>query len=604
MKYQVEEIESQVRSGENSRWEFKQVTFAEDEPKRPARGDWADEIAAFANASGGVMLAGVGDDGSVIGMSRTQIVNLDHLLVEVSTDSIKPPVRIRTYHKELTDGKLVLVAEVPGSESVHESPGGNYIRVGTSKRLMAEDERLRLIQWRSQARFLWFDQQPVPETGFRTLAEVLWKPLLSAEGAIEPEIALGKLALLDIDDDEVLRATVAGVLLCTPNPEQWLPNACITATRYRGKDRASGQIDAKEITGPLNEQIAAAVAFAVRNMQVAARKDPARSDLPQYSEKAVFEAVVNAVAHRDYSIRHSRIRLSMFDDRLEIQSPGSLPNNLTIESMASRQSTRNEALISILARMSVGDTRGGSDRQYFMERRGDGVPIILRETWELCGKYPEYRVVDDSEVLLVMPAAIHEPSSTRVVVSVRSGGRPLPDADLLFLYSNKTWTRAITNDDGEAVVNLHTTVLPMTVFASAPNHAAFLERDWIPRERTLAIDLDTLLEGGSVIFEEATGTLPGLNGRLKVISDAHDRSFLYAMNVTINQGQQQPVHFFSGEEMHLTDADGTELNVRVVDIVGRSTIVEYFDAAEHNENSSFILEAQQARGTNNKDNEE
>ena len=604
MKYRVEEIEGQLRSGEDSSWEFKQVTFAEDEPKQPTRRDWADEIASFANASGGVMLAGVGDDGSVIGMSRTQIANLDNLLVEVSTDSIKPPVRIRTYHKELSDGKLVLVAEVPESESVHESPGGNYIRVGASKRLMGGDEHLRLTQRRLQARFLWFDKQPVPETGYRTLAETLWKPLLSAEGATEPEVALGKLALLEIDDDGVLRATVAGVLLCTPNPEQWLPNACITATRYRGKDRASGQIDAKEITGPLNEQIAAAVAFAVRNMQVAARKDPARSDLPQYSEKALFEAVVNAVAHRDYSIRQSRIRLSMFDNRLEIQSPGSLPNNLTIESMASRQSTRNEALISILARMSVGDTRGGSDRQYFMERRGDGVPIILRETWELCGKYPEYRVVDDSEVLLVMPAAIHEPSSARVIVSVRSGGRPLPDADLLFLYPNKTWTRAITNDDGEAAVNLHTTVLPMTVFASAPNHAAFLERDWIPRERTLAIDLDALLEGGSVIFEEATGTLPGLKGRLKVIRDAHDRSFIYATNITINHGLQQPVHFFSGEEMHLTDADGTELHVRVVDIIGRSTIVEYFDASEHNQNSSSIIEAQQASRTNNKDKEE
>ena len=266
MNYRVEEIESQLRSGEDSGWEFKQVEFAGDRPKRPTRGDWADEIAAFANAAGGVVLAGVSDDGHVIGMSRAQIANLDSLLVEVSTDTIKPPVRIRTHHKELSDGKLILLAEVPESDSVHESPGGNYIRVGASKRLMGGDERLRLAQRRSQARFLWFDKQPVPGTGFRTLAEALWKPLLSAEGAAEPEAALGKLALLEDDEAGVLRATVAGVLLCTPNPEQWLPNACITATRYRGGDRASGQVDAREITGPLNEQIAGAVAFAARNM--------------------------------------------------------------------------------------------------------------------------------------------------------------------------------------------------------------------------------------------------------------------------------------------------------------------------------------------------
>ena len=578
MNYRVEEIESRLRLGEDSGWEFKQVQFAGDRPKRPTRGDWADEIAAFANAAGGVMLAGVADDGNVIGMSRAQIANLDSLLVEVSTDTIKPPVRIRTHHEELSDGKLVLLVEVPESDSVHESPSGSYIRVGASKRLMAGDERLRLAQRRSQARFLWFDKQPVPESGFKTLAEALWKPLLSAEGAAEPEAALGKLALLEDDEAGVLRATVAGVLLCTPNPERWLPNACITATRYRGGDRASGQIDAQEITGPLNEQIAGAVAFAARNMQVAARKDPARSDLPQYSEKALFEALVNAVVHRDYSMRGSKIRLSMFDDRLEIQSPGSLPNNLTVESMASRQSTRNEALTSVLARMPVEGTRGGEDRRYYMERRGDGVLIIQRETWELCGKYPEYKVVDDSEVLLVIPAAMQERSPARAVISVRSGGRSLPGADLLLLFPNKTWKRATTDEQGEAAVDLHTTQLPMTVFVSAPAHAAHLERDWTPSERALAIDLDILPEGGSVILAEATGHLPGLKGRLNPIRDTHDRTYLYASNIAIDEGKQQPVHFIPGEELQLTDAEGTELRVRIVGIIGRSALVEYSDA--------------------------
>ncbi|MCY4230766.1 MAG: putative DNA binding domain-containing protein [Alphaproteobacteria bacterium] len=578
MSYRVEEIESRLRSGEDSGWEFKQVEFAGDRPRRPTRDDWADEFTAFSNATGGVVLAGVADDGNVIGMSRVQITNLDSLLVEVSTDTIKPPLRIRTHHKELSDGKLVLLVEVPEGDSVHESPGGCYIRVGASKRLMTGDERLRLAQRRSQARFLWFDKQPVPETGFKTLAEALWRPLLSAEGAAEPEAALGKLALLEDDEAGILRATVAGVLLCTPNPERWLPNACITATRYRGGDRASGQIDAQEITGPLNEQIAGAVAFAARNMQVAARKDPARSDLPQYSEKALFEALVNAVVHRDYSMRGSKIRLSMFDNRVEIQSPGSLPNNLTVESMALRQSTRNEALTSVMARMPIGGTRGGEDRRYYMERRGDGVPIIQRETWQLCGKYPEYEVVDDSEVLLVVPAATHERSPARAVVSVRSGGRSLPGTNLLLLFPNRTWKRATTDDQGEAAVDLHTTQLPMTVFASAPEHAATLVRDWIPSERALAIDLEALPAGGSVILPEATGHLPGLKGRLNPIRDSHDRTYLYASNIAIGEGKQQPVHFIPGEELQLTDAEGAELRVRIIDIVGRSALVEYFDA--------------------------
>ena len=574
MIYSEEEIRRQLHLAEDSHWEFKQIEFAGNKPRNPRRDELADEIAAFANANGGVLLCGVTDEGEMQDMSREQIVELDSVMVEVSSDAIKPPVRIRTHHRQL-DGKRLLVVEVPEGESQHDSPGGSYIRVGGSKRKMPGDERLRLAQRRGQARFRSFDEQTLPDTGFGTLDESLWKPLLTAEGAADPESALGKLALLAPDEAGIPRSTVAGVLLCTRNPEQWLPNACITATRYRGADRASGQIDSQEITGPLNRQIADAVAFAVRNMHVAARKEPGRVDLPQYSGKALFEAVVNAVAHRDYSMHGSRIRLSMFENRLEIQSPGSLPNNLTIDSMTTRQATRNEALTSVLGRMPVEGVRGSEDRQYFMERRGDGVPIIRRETQELCGKLPEYRLIDDSEVRLTIPAAAQEQSPARAVITVRSAGRPLPGTDLLTLFPNKTWKRASTDEDGEATVDLHTTHLPMTVFAAAPGYAAHLVRDWTPSRETLAIELEALPEGGAVIFSEATSDLPGLKGRLNPIRDTHDRTYLYASNIAINEGCQQPVHFVPGEDLRLTDSNGSELLVCIVDIVGRSSLVEY-----------------------------
>ena len=575
MTYNNEEIMRRLRLGEDSTWEFKQVEFSGDRPAGPRREDWANEIAAFANASGGALLCGVSDDGEVQGMSRRQVTNLDALLVEVCTDSIKPPVRIRTDHRELADGRLVLLVEVAPGDSLHEAPGGSYIRVGASKRRMTSDERLRLAQRRGQARFRWFDEQPVPGTGLRTLEEELWKPLLSAEGAADPESALTKLALLAPDDAGVTRATVAGVLFCTRNPERWLPSASITATRYRGKDRASGQIDAQEIAGPLNRQIADAVAFAVRNMQVAARKVPARVEMPQYSDRALFEAMVNAVAHRDYSIHGSRIRLSMYEDRVEIQSPGSLPNNLTVESMATRQATRNETLTSVLGRMPVAGVRGSEDRLYFMERRGDGVPIIQRETRELCGQPAAYRLIDGSELCLIIPAAQLDPSPAVTTVTVHGAGRPLSGVDLLVLFPNKTWKEATTDQDGEATVDLYTTHLPMTVFAAAPGSTAHVERDWVPEQRALGIELHELPGGGSCLFAEATGHIPALAGRLNPIRDTHDRTYLYASNIAINQGQQQPVHFFLGEELRLTDAEGQEMLVRIVDIVGRSALVEY-----------------------------
>ena len=575
MIYSGEDIALQLQLGEDSHWEFKQVDFSGTRPRSPSRHDLADEIAAFANAEGGVLLCGATDTGDVQNLSREQLVALDAFLVEVSTDSIKPAVRIRTQHTQTPDGKRFLVVEIPQGDAQHDSPGGSYIRVGGSKREMTSDERLRLAQRRGQARFMSFDEQTVPQTGFNTLDESLWKPLLSAAGVAEPESALGKLALLLPDDTGTPRATVAGVLLCTRNPEQWLPNACITATRYRGKDRTSGQIDAQEITGPLNRQIADAAAFAVRNMQIAARKEPSRVNLPQYSDKALFEALVNAVVHRDYSIRASKIRLSMFEDRVEIQSPGSLPNNLTLESMTARQATRNEALTSILGRMPVGDTHGSQDRQFFMERRGDGVPIIQRETRELCGRLPEYRLIDDTGVLLVIPAAILEPSPAHATVAVYGAGRPLAGVDVLALFPNKTWKRALTDEHGEAQLNLHTTHLPMTVFAVARGFSACLERAWIPAERGLAFDLEELPGGGAAIFPEATGHLPGLNSRLHPVLDSHGRTYLYASNVAINQGQTQPVHFGFGESLRLADAEANELDVRVIYVEGRSALVEY-----------------------------
>ncbi len=155
MTYNDEEILRRLRIGEDSAWEFKQLEFSGDRPISPRRDDWANEIAAFANASGGVLLCGVSDDGEVQDMSREQIVRLDAHLVEICTDTIKPPVRIKTHHTEVADGKLVLLVEVPAGDSVHEAPGGSYIRVGASKRRMTSDERLR------QARFRWFDEQPV-----------------------------------------------------------------------------------------------------------------------------------------------------------------------------------------------------------------------------------------------------------------------------------------------------------------------------------------------------------------------------------------------------------------------------------------------------------
>ena len=568
------EIRQRLRLGEDSRWGFKRIEFSGDHPTSPRREDLADEMAAFANANGGVLLCGVSDGGRLQRMSPEQMAALDRLLVEVSTDAVEPSLRISIHHREL-DGRAFVLVDVPRGDSVHERAGRAFIRVGATKRRLGGDERLRLAQRRAQSRCLWFDRQVVPQTGFHTLNERLWEPLLSAAGATDPRRALMNLRLLASDEADVDRATVAGVLLCTNSPQEWLPQATIVATLYRGKDRSSGQLDAQDIEGPLPAQVADAVRFVVRNMRVSARKTPAREDTPQYSKTAVFEAVVNAVVHRDYSMSSRRIRLSMFKDRLEVDSPGQLPNGMTIAGMDSIQATRNEVLASVFGRIPVGGVPGSDHRRYMMERRGDGVSIILNETRETAGVEPEYRVVDASNLVLAIPAARLELIPSDAMVTVHSEGQPLVGVDVLALFPNKTWQRATTNEAGEAEFNLYTTHLPMTVYAAVPKYAAGLARKWTPHQGGLLLELVPLAAGGAVIFTNETGHLPGLRGRLNPKRDTSDRTFLYADNVAIDEGRRQPVSFRLGKPLRLTDAFGADMSVTIVDIAGRSALVEY-----------------------------
>ena len=575
MPYHDEELRVRLQLGEDSGWEFKAVQFQGDRPASRQRTAWADEIVAFANASGGNLLLGVHDDGSVQGLTRPQLDAVERMVAEICRDTIAPEISPLLYRVSL-DGLALLLVEIPVGHAQHERDGRSHVRVGSSKRLMTPDDRLRLAQRRGQARFRGVDEQPVPGTGFGTLSERLWKPLLSAESLLDPKRGLQKLGLLAFNEQGTLCATVAGVLFCTEAPEEFLPQAAITAVRYRGLDEASGQIDAQVIGGPLDLQIRHALAFAIRNMRVAARKDPGRIDLPEYSERAVFEAIVNAVAHRDYSIRGSRIRLRIFVDRMEIRSPGSLPNSLTVESMAERQATRNELVTSLLGRLSASGIEAARDRQFLVERRGDGVPIIWRETRALTGRAPRARLVDDSEFCLTLPAAVLDAGPSQVLITARSQGVPVGGADVLTLYPDGTWGRGSTNAEGKAWIDLHSTSLPMKVFIARTGSAAHVESDWIPAERNLSVELSSLSDGGSVILPDTTGHIPGLFGVINPILDSLDRTYLFASNIDINDGQSQPVSFIPGsEELRLTDARGNTMIVRIIAIEGRSSLIEY-----------------------------
>ena len=157
---------------------------------------------------------------------------------------------------------------------------------------------------------------------------------------------------------------------------------------YRGSRLTSDElVHAESIKGRVEFQIDDCLDFVDRFMLRPARKDSGREDHPQYELNAVHEAIVNAVAHRDYSISGSKIRLFLFADRMEIYSPGSLPNTLTIETMPYRVFTRNQLLVSFLSKMK--SRRTG---RAFLESRGEGVRGILEASEAHAGRQPEYEL--------------------------------------------------------------------------------------------------------------------------------------------------------------------------------------------------------------------
>ena len=391
------ELLQKIHSGEDSTIEFKR--------EMPHRGSLAEEIAAFANARGGVILIGVDDDGNIVGLDKEELNPAESRVVEICQDSIEPPVSIFT-EKLWLDDKDVLKIEVPRSLFVHKSPGGYFVRQGSSKREMRTEHLARLLQSRSQARIISFDEQLVPNTRLGTLRRDLYQRFFTEELAEHEVEQLLLMRNLLVREGSEVHASVAGLLMCLDRPDDYLYNSFIQAVFYRGtKMDANYQIDAQDFGGPLDQQILDAYKFVEKHNQVSALKDIGRTERAQYSMRAVFEALVNAVVHRDYSKTASKIRLFMFADRLELSSPGALSNTMTVENLRYGQATRNELLARLLSEVTVEERMSREvARRHFLERRGEGVGIILDESEALSGKVPVYEMIDEELHLTIVAA--------------------------------------------------------------------------------------------------------------------------------------------------------------------------------------------------------
>ncbi len=422
------ELLDHIALGETTFLEFKEVRFKRGRVTGPAEANLADELAAFANSQGGVCLLGVSDrPREVVGIPLDRLDSVVGFVRHVCAELIEPTLNaiIDRLWLPNTAGEKVAVVKIEIRKSlfVHRSPSGYLHRLGDEKRTMPPDHLARLFQLRSQTLMIRFDAQVVSSATVEALSPDLWKRFRTSRTRNERDNLLSKLSMARKDDDGVLRPTVAGVLMAASDPRRWLPNAFIQAVAYRGTRiqprgaRESYQLDAADISGPLDVQVEQACRFVGRNMKVAAFKNFGREDRPQFDMTAVFEAVVNAVAHRDYSIHGSKIRLRLFADRLELYSPGEIPGTSDPEKLLYTQFSRNEVVSSLLARCPVPVDVSWlvTDRRTLMDRRGEGMRIIVENSFEVSGRRPEYGMAGASEFLVT----IYGPSE-------EEGGRASP----------------------------------------------------------------------------------------------------------------------------------------------------------------------------------
>lgn len=388
----LDEIQRQLLAGEDARAEFKELQLGDRGVRSPNTEDMAGELVAFANAEGGVLFLGVEDSGVVRGVPEDRLADVERWVVNVATNNCDPPIRpiLRKERLPRPDGSeaIVMLVEVRRGLYVHGTRSGrHYVRVGSSKQILTGAPLARLFQERG--RVFVFDEQPVPTATEEDLDhETLERFFENGPPSIPWADLLRNTRVLARADGGPDRPTVAGLLAFGKAPRAHLPSAYIEAAVYRDSALTSNDlVHSEQIGGRVDAQIDDATAFVERFMLKPARKPAGREDYPQYDIGAVHEAIVNAVAHRDYSIAGSKIRLFLFADRLELYSPGGLPNTLTIETMPFRVFTRNQLLVSFLSRMK--SRRTG---RAFLESRGEGVRRILDASEAHSGRRPVYEL--------------------------------------------------------------------------------------------------------------------------------------------------------------------------------------------------------------------
>lgn len=314
----------------------------------------ASEMAAFANSEGGTIYIGVADDGSIPGLGTADVARINQLIGNAASQLVKSPLTVRTENVSVKKGRVVIVLTVPKGldKPYFDKNGAIWLKTGSDKRRVNSKEELRrLFQVTDQ-----FHADEVPTKAvidkldklrFRDFLRDVYKQAYPDSKA-ELTRLLQNMNLA-ADDGKL---NLAGVLMFAEQPQLIKPQFVVKAIRYSGNEiHPTDYLDTEDFEGPLPEIFKNAMAFVMRNLhKVQAGRGVNAPGMPEIPESVFEELLVNALVHRDYLVS-APIRLFMFDNRIEIISPGHLPNNLTVEKIrAGNANIRNPVLVSYVAK--------------------------------------------------------------------------------------------------------------------------------------------------------------------------------------------------------------------------------------------------------------
>nr|VFK08178.1 MAG: ATP-dependent DNA helicase RecG [Candidatus Kentron sp. LPFa]VFK24771.1 MAG: ATP-dependent DNA helicase RecG [Candidatus Kentron sp. LPFa] len=332
-----------INRGEDSKHQFKANATNET--------SLAGEMVAFSNSGGGDLFIGVGDDGTIAELTRQDMGRLNQLVSNAASQQVSPPINPLTENIPTPEGLVMRVTIPDGvSKPYMDKDGAIWVKSGTDKRKATSREEIqRMFQ---RAGLVHGDEIPALGSNIADLDIDYFKEFLRKNDLDDPELPLPKLLEnMNLMTDGVLN--ISGALLFAIDPSRRLPVFIVKAVAFPGEAfHETNYLDSRDITGRVADIFAKSLGFVVNNLRhIQGDRNINTTGEPEIPRIALEELIANALIHRDYFIS-APVKVFVFSDRVEIISPGHLPNNLTVENIKSGNSNiRNPILISHAAKI-------------------------------------------------------------------------------------------------------------------------------------------------------------------------------------------------------------------------------------------------------------